>query len=185
MIWRGFVVLAVLLVGLLSIFLGRRGTEREAAAPTRQPLQPGYYMTDARIAELGPDGRPVYRVEADSIVQNPQDSSIVMKDLALAYRAGNAQEWTLTAQSGYVPPGSRTIDLSGDVRIVGQPRPADKPGIIRTEQLSVDPQTDVASTQSRVDIEWDRGRLSAVGLQADLNDERLRLESSVHGRFVP
>lgn len=185
MIWRGFVVLAVLLVGLLSIFLGRRGVEREAAAPAREPLQPGYYMTQARIWEMGPDGRPVYRVEAESIVQNPADLSIVLQDLALNYRADNAQEWSLTAQNGYAPPGSRTIDFSGDVRIVGRPRPAGGPAVIRTERLSVDTQTDVASTRSRVDIEWDRGWLSAVGLRADLNHELLQLESSVHGRFVP
>lgn len=184
MIWRAFVVLAVLLVGVLSVFIGRRGAEPESAAPSREPPQPGYYINGARITELGPDGQPLYRLEADSIVQDPRDLSIALKDVKATYRAETGRDWVLTAATGAVPPESKTIEFAGDVRVVGQPEGSSEVGVIRTEKLSLDTQTDLAYTPSRVDIEWGARRLSAVGLQADLKAERLRLESAVHGRFV-
>jgi LPS export ABC transporter protein LptC len=184
MIWRGFVVLAILLVGVLSVMMGRRGEQPEQAAPAREPLQPGYYMTDARITDIGADGKPVVRIESDRIVQKPTDSSIVLSEVDVVYNADEDVQWTLTAAQGVVPPNSRQIHLSGDVRIRGRPRPASVPGVIRTESLTLDTEKSVASTHSRVDIEWGDRRLSAMGLHADLKAERLRLESSVHGRFV-
>jgi LPS export ABC transporter protein LptC len=184
MIWRGFVVLAILLVGVLSVMMGRRGTQPEQTAPARAPLQPGYYMVDARITDIGPDGKPVVHIESDRIVQNPADATIVLDGVNVAYNAEEDVQWTLTAAQGMVPPNSRLIQLSGDVRIRGRPRPDAEPGIIRTETLTLDTEKSVASTRSRVDIEWGNRRLSAIGLHADLKAERLRLESSVHGRFV-
>jgi LPS export ABC transporter protein LptC len=184
MIWRGFVVLAILLVGVLSVMLGRRGAEPEQAAPAREPLQPGYYMVDARITDVGPDGKPIVRIESERIVQKPTDSSIVLEGVEVVYNADEDVQWTLNAAEGVVPPNSRLIHLLGDVRIKGRPRPAAVPGIIRTESLTVDTEKSVATTRSRVDIEWGNRRLSAMGLHADLKAERLRLESSVHGRFV-
>jgi len=184
MIWRGFVVLAILLVGILSVMLGRRGTEPEPTAPAREPLQPGYYMVDARITDIGADGKPVVRMESKRIVQKPTDSSIVLGGVKVVYNADEDVQWTLTAAQGVVPPNSRQIQLAGDVRIMGRPRPDAVPGVIRTESLLLDTEKSVASTHSRVDIEWGNRRLSAMGLHADLKTERLRLESSVHGRFV-
>jgi lipopolysaccharide export system protein LptC len=184
MIWRAFVVLAVLLVGVLSVFIGRRANEPESRAPSNEPPQPGYYINGARIMEMGTDGNALYRLEADSIVQNPGDLSIALEDVKAAYRVESGREWTLTAATGAVPPNSQTIELEGDVRVVGQPEGSRDLGVIRTEKLSLDTQTSIASTPSRVDIEWGARRLSAVGLRADLKAERVQLESAVHGRFV-
>lgn len=184
MIWRGFVVLAILLVGVLSVMLGRRGAAPEQAAPARAPLQPGYYMTNARITDIGADGKQVVRIESQRILQKPTDSSIVLEGVEVVYNADEGVQWTLTANQGVVPPASRQIQLAGDVRIQGRPRPTAEPGIIRTESLLLDTEHSVATTHSRVDIEWGNRRLSAIGLHADLKAERLRLESSVHGRFV-
>jgi LPS export ABC transporter protein LptC len=84
-----------------------------------------------------------------------------------------------------VPPGSKTLNLAGNVRIVGQPVPDMQAAVIYTERLTIDTETNVASTRDRVDIEWGTRRLSTMGLVADLKAERLRLESAVHGRFPP
>ena len=51
MIWRIFIVLALLLVAGLTLFLGKRGGVTEQAQASREPPQPGYFMTDAEIVE--------------------------------------------------------------------------------------------------------------------------------------
>lgn len=185
MIWRIFVIGALVIVVAMSLFNRQRRPAPDQPATQAQAPQPGYYMDGARIVETGEDGLPLYRIEAQHIQQNPLDSSIEMDDLTLAYSTPEARDWTVTARRGYVPPGSKTLNLAGDVRIVGQPAPDALPAVIRTERLTLDTESNIASTRDRVDIEWGSRRLSTMGLVADLKAEKLQLESAVHGRFVP
>ena len=141
-------------------------------------------MRRARIVEMGPDGRPLYRVEAERLQQDPSDNSVQMNDLKLVYHSVEARDWTLTAAHGFVPPGSRTLDLAGDVTIVGQPQPNSPSAVVRTSRLSVDTQTNIATSRERVDIEWGPRRITTMGVTADLKAERLKLESSVHDHRV-
>lgn len=185
MIWRIFIICSLVLVAAVSLFSTRRGPESDATTAQIQPPQPGYYMRGARITEMGEDGEPLYRVEAARIQQDPVDNSVRLEDLTLIYRTPEARNWTLTAARGFVPPGSKTLNLAGDVRIIGQPAADTQPAVVRTERLVLDTESSVASTRDRVDIEWGDRRLSTMGLVADLKAERLQLESAVHGRFVP
>lgn len=184
MIWRGFIVLSLLLVAALSLLIGKRDEDDGAKQGTREPPQPGYYMVDAVITEMGPDGRARYRIAAERIVQNPANQSIGLTNMRLTYRATQDRDWTLTARNGYVPPGSKIIDLAGDVEIVGLPVQSAVPAVVRTERLQLDTQNNLATSAARVDILWGKRRISTMGLKADLKAEKLQLESSVHGRFV-
>ena len=185
MIWRIFFVCTLVIVAAVSVFNKGRRPPSDAITTPVEPLQPGYYIKGARITEMGPDGLPLYRVEAEHIEQDPADNGIRLEQLTLTYRTPEARDWTLTAARGFVPPDSKTLNLAGNVRIVGQPVPDMQPAVVYTERLTIDTETNVASTRDRVDIEWGTRRLSTMGLVADLKTERLRLESAVHGRFVP
>ena len=94
----------------LAPISGCRWRAQDVASPAVQvqPPQPGYYMRRARIVEMGPDGRPLYRVEAERLQQDPSDNSVQMNDLKLVYHSVEARDWTLTAAHGFVPPGSRS-----------------------------------------------------------------------------
>jgi LPS export ABC transporter protein LptC len=185
-IWRIFVIVALALVVGVSIFNNerRRPAPDEPSTPS-EPLQPGYFMLGAHIIETGEDGQPLYRLNAEEIRQRPFEGGIELEGLSLAYRPPGANDWTVTAERGFVPAASRVLNLSGDVRIVGQPATDAQPAVIRTERLMLNTNTNIASTRDRVDIEWGSRRLSTMGLVADLKAEKLQLESAVHGRFVP
>lgn len=186
MIWRIFVIAALVIVVVVSVFNKERRPAPAKPQTPAEPLQPGYFMTGARIIETGEDGMPLYRVDAREIRQRPFDGGIELDTLSLLYRPSDANEWTVTAARGFVPPASKVLNLSGDVRIVGQPQgDSEQPAVIRTERLMLNTETNIASTRDRVDIEWGSRRLSTMGLVADLKGETLQLESAVHGRFVP
>ncbi len=184
MIWRAFIVLALVLVAGVSILAGRRGTGEAPDEGRREPPQPGYYMVDAVITEMSPEGAPRYRVAAERIAQDPASQAIQLENMKLVYRVDPDREWTLTARNGHVPPASRVLDLSGDVQIQGLPGIGAVPAQVRTERLHLDTVNNIATTKSRVDIVWGKRRISTMGLKADLKAEKLQLESSVHGRFV-
>ena len=57
--------------------------------------------------------------------------------------------------------------------------------VIRTDQLSYDTGTSVIQTAEPVSVQFGAHHLEGRGLRVVLNDGTLRLESNVHGRFVP
>jgi LPS export ABC transporter protein LptC len=82
-----------------------------------------------------------------------------------------------------MPQAATALLLSGDVRVTGNE--ARGTALIRTDQLSYDTTTSVIQTAEPVSVQFGNHRLEGRGLRVVLNDGTLRLESNVHGHFVP
>lgn len=143
----------------------------------------GYYVDTAKLTEFGPDGAPRVVLHADSIEQRLADQSVLLKDLRLDYRTAEAGAWTVTAAQGRMPVAANSLLLSGDVEVTGQEERGT--AVIRTDQLSYDTVTSVIQTAEPVAVDFGAHHLEGRGLRVVLNDGTLRLESNVHGRFVP
>ncbi|MBU6421545.1 MAG: LPS export ABC transporter periplasmic protein LptC, partial [Gammaproteobacteria bacterium] len=58
------------------------------------------------------------------------------------------------------------------------------PLLIQTDKMNVDLDTNIATTADPVAITQGNSRMTGVGLQAWLNDNRLLLQSQVRGAYV-
>jgi lipopolysaccharide export system protein LptC len=183
MSWRWVSITALLAAVVVSygIFTGQSSEDGLATGDERP--QPGYYLRDAVITDTQADGSPAVRLAARRIEQNPMDDSIALEDVDVDYLALENRHWRLTADSGSVPGGSSTITFSGNVVLEGRDQP--ESAVIRTDSLSVDTEKSIASTQAPVSIEIAGHRVNARGMRADLETNRVELESQVHGRFAP
>ena len=143
----------------------------------------GYYVNRATLTEFGPDGAPRIVLHADSIEQRLSDQSVLLSQLILDYTTSGSGPWTVTADQGRMPSTAKSLLLSGDVQVTG----AQERGgaVIRTDQLAYDTTTSVIQTAEPVSVQLGKHRLEGRGLRVVLNDSTLRLESNVHGRFVP
>ena len=164
MIWRIFVVGALVIVVAMSLFNRQRRPAPDQPATQAQPPQPGYYMDGARIVETGTTDCRCIASKPKHIQQNPADSSIEMEDLTLATAARSARLDGDRAH-GLRPtgledarPGRRCPASSVS------PQPDALPAVIRTERLTLDTESNIATTRDRVDIEWGSRRLSTMGL---------------------
>lgn len=183
---RWLIGLALLATVVGTILASRSMRPREATAADRpDEVDPGYSARDARIIETGDDGRPRYWLEADLIEQPPDDLTVTLTRPALRYFDAGGGAWRARARTGTVPPGRDVIELNGDVQVDGALPGGGAPAHIETSHLAFDTAKEVASTRAPVTIDWSGHRLAARGLTADLKAETLRLESNVHGRFVP
>ena len=168
----------------LALWLWRspRGEPPDAsAAGGNQAAEPGYVATGAMLFDTDADGRPQYRLHATRIAQAGPGADIEIAEPQFHYQGDT--DWTLTAQSGRLPPATQQIDLSGDVeaRMV---RPGEVPIQLRSATLRIDLQTRRADTRDAVAMEWGRNHLWAAGLHADMQADSLRLRSPVHGEFA-
>jgi LPS export ABC transporter protein LptC len=152
--------------------------ERPPAAAPR-----GYFATDATMTEMGANGRPRFIVHAREIEQQLSDQSVLLSDLSLDYLTKDQGTWHVTALNGRMPEDRKSLLLSGDVTITGA---ADRGGaIIRTDQVNYGIDDGIVQTAEPVTVRLGAHEINARGLRAMLNAGTLRLESNVHGRFIP
>lgn len=175
--WR-WISLAALLAAMVSLYgaLVDRNISSDDDDDTQPP--PGYYLKDAIITQTQADGSPDMRLVASRIEQQRKDNSIHLEQVRLDYLKMPDQQWILTADHGVVPEGSRIVQFNGDVDL----RPASQAGKqtwLQTEALAIDTEKNLAyTTQSPVTIRFGTYTMTVKRLEADLTNEKVRLESA-------
>ena len=175
----GLAIVATAWLGY-DLFVGRDDEAFEAADADDQR---GYYVNAATLTEFGEDGRPRMLLRADGIEQRLPDRSVLLENLTVDYQTPEAGAWTVTAAQGRMPAEADALLLSGDVLVTG--KEARGAAVIRTDQLAYDTGTSIIQTAEPVTVQFGAHQLEGRGLRVVLNDGTLRLESNVHGRFIP
>ena len=172
----------IVVIGGTIVFGGQQG---ETTAPTiiEEPLRdPGYAARDAKLVQTGPDGHPLYTVDADIIRQQPNDNTIQLEQATLGFYDANGSLWTARGRHGEA--GQNTVTLADNVHVNGTPQGTQQPAEIVTDYLAFDTNTKVASTKDPVTFTWSGQEIKAKGMRASLNDGRVQLESAVRGTAV-
>ncbi len=177
-------VIALLIAGWLALTSEQNGP---AAPPrsSRADANPGYTASNADLIETGPDGRPMYTLHAAEIRQPPAAQFAVLDNVTVQFHDQTGQLWNGRADRGLVWSGASQVDLSGAVRLWGVLTSTQQSVQISSERLDVDTRTEIVTTKDPVALEWGRQRLSAHGLVAHLREQRVELESDVHGTYQP
>jgi lipopolysaccharide export system protein LptC len=198
---RPLAYIAIIVVVAAAYFIGRtgRGTDEVDDGSARTP-DPGYAATDAQIVETGYDGRELFRVNAKRISQQTETGVIDLETLAMDYHRGaqprvageatptaaESQEvWHLTSDRGQVRADGDDVQLTGNVRVTGPAPGSGEPLTMTTSELRINTPTEYIETEAPVRVNWAGHRLDTVGMKYDLKAGKLRLESQVHGEFVP
>jgi LPS export ABC transporter protein LptC len=149
-----------------------------------RPAAEGFYMTEAEITSAGPDGLPRYRVIAEQIRQRSLHGETLLDNVRVEYNIYTASPWTLTAPAGTLSADQALLELWGGVELIGD---SSDFGVatMRTERLEIDTRAHIARTDAPVDLGIGPQQVRAVGMIAYLLDERVQLQSEVHGRFLP
>ena len=179
------VTFAALMAGGALTFGLLAGRDDGATETGLVPEVRGYYLTDARLTELGPDGRPRVVVRAQSIEQQLDDESVRLEHLELDYTTTREGAWHVTADHGRMPRDRTSLQLAGNVRVAGTPESTGARALIVTDVLDYDTRANVIQTAYPVAIQFGTHQLHGRGLRVALNDGTLRLESNVNGTFTP
>jgi len=185
MIFR--ILAALVLIGIVTVSLLSGGAPRQSIAPTtveRAGAEPGYSARKATLIETGPDGRPIYTMNADVIRQLPGDG-VNFQNVQMSFRDAADNLWTARADQGLLGQDTKRVELQGNVHVDGLLPHSTENTDLATEQLFVDTESDVISTAEPVTLNWTGRQLKSTGLIVTLNERRVLLESHVHGTFRP
>ena len=180
------VVLHVVLVAaaLGSWYLARNHSDDEAASRPVDAEHRGFYLKNARILGTGDSGELLYEIEAEHAEQT-SDQSIDFSNVRLFYSPESDVPWTVLADNATIHNEQRRVFLSGHVRAVSSRGAGEADTEIRTQYLELDPDNFIAETDERVQIRIGERSLTATGMLASLDEDRLELKSNVSGKFFP
>jgi lipopolysaccharide export system protein LptC len=173
------------LVALVAVLVEWRVLDRGPEQPTGEVQRPGYYLTGVDLQEFGADGQLRIGLESVSAVEDPATGIVRLAEVAVDYHAPKGRRWQLTAEQARVPPGGRVVEFEGDVRLSGAPQAGQAAAQLRTARLALDTATEIAETRSPVELAFGAHRMRALGMRADLEAGRVRLNADVNGRFTP
>ncbi len=178
----GFV--ALLLAAAGSWYLSGSLGKSEIVETSGNATPDGYYLKSARILGTGTDGRLLYEIEA-AYAEQLDGADIAFQNVRIRYLQGAQVPWVLHADTATVSHNQQRVILRGHVRAVNSEGFDGKVTEIRTEYLEFEPNAYRAQTQARVQIRIGARSLTATGMLALLQENRLELKSNVSGKFVP
>ena len=112
------------------------------------------------------------------------ESSRVVEDVEIEYDQPAENPWVVTAPRGEIQVDWQTLRLEGGVRMVFEDG-SDPPVILATPDVLLEASEHLASTASDVRLQRGEHQVTATGMSVDLKGGLVRLESQVHGRFLP
>lgn len=190
MIYRIITALTFLAVAVGSVLLNNQmqqtpGTQN---ATHEAPLHdPGYAARHARLIQTGPDGLPLYTVDAEAMQQLPNEGTVELEQVRVGFRDDSGHMWNAWGDHGELGQATGQVDLIGNVQVAGILPGTTDEAHLATERLHVDTRAQVVQTQDAVTMSTsdNRNRVQAHGLFADLKTGRVELVSAVHGVYVP
>ncbi len=143
----------------------------------------GFYLRDAVLYGTGEDGSPRYTLQADRIDQNVPEDRFDATTIHLKLNDPDGPPWLIQADQGVIPMDQAYIQLNGGVRARrDQPDPTFS---LESESMRLLNEERVAETSDKVVIRYGQQQLTAVGMRAYFNEDRVELQSKVHGDFIP
>jgi LPS export ABC transporter protein LptC len=182
---RNFILMVLLGAAAVASWIYSR--PEPAQAPRRSggddaPL--GYYLSGARIVGTDENGREAYRILAGRLEEQTGADRLLLERVQIEYHPTDRVPWIITAGNGSAPKDRSRLELGGRVELRSSPTDGSAPVHVATESLRFDPNTSDAESDTPTDLSVGDWKLSGKRLRANLKDERLKLESDVHGKFA-
>lgn len=169
---------------IASWFVARSFAPAEDTETVSDAGVDGFYLRAARILGTGDDGQLLYEIEADYAEQQ-ENRDIQLQNVQITYAAGAGVPWTINSDRAMITANQDLLRLSGHVVAVSDEGFAGEVTEIRTPVLDIDPGNYRAQTDARVQLRIGARSLTATGMLALLQENRLELYANVSGKFVP
>jgi len=180
---------ALLLIILLAIVSGWifESIENKPLL-TKEKLRhdPDYFLKNFTATTMDNKGKPAYIVKAEHLEHYPDDNSMKLEQPLFTFYENNNKNWTAKADQAFILQNNKTIHLVGNV-VLNQILSADKntaPIILTSEQLTIEPELNLAHTKSNIKLTRGSDTIQAIGMRADMNKNKIEFLSKTRSHYV-
>jgi LPS export ABC transporter protein LptC len=171
----------VLLVIASSWFF--RQQDRLPLPLVAQQPGPDAFAENIHLEIMDQSGHPLYRLHAADMKYYPDEDRLQLHRPLLDVTQADGTHWQVSAENGRTSASGEPVWLLGKVNIQRLATDSSKPLQILTEDVLIQPAAALAETDNAASITGSGFHLEAVGLNADLRNNRLKLRSRVRGRL--
>lgn len=143
---------------------------------------PRYTLTAAELTRFDTAGRPAMTATAATL-EYFDDESATATTLVVDVLSGAKTPWHIEAPAGRLRAGSREIELTGEVVAHGQWPDNGEALVLRSPSMTVNPDAHVLHTTAAVDVDSRTRKGTAVGMNANWEQQDLRLLDNVKMRY--
>lgn len=154
----------------------------QSDAPAREE-EPDTYVVGSTYLTFDETGRLRSRLTVDRAEHYPNSDEGRLTNPRLHIYTENGGPWELTSQQGRLLIPQDQVHLSGFVTVTGQ-EPGGRPLRFDAPAVIYDDRSRFIRTDQPVTINSQFNQLSAVGMEFDVDQKRLRLFSQVEGIYV-
>jgi len=177
-------IMILVIAAIGSWYLSRGDRPSEITQTIVDTNSGGFYLRGARILGTDIDGELLYEIEADYAEQK-ENKDIELQNVRINYSSSANVPWTINADAATISDSESILRLSGHVIAISDEGLSGQVTEIRAPVLNIDPGMYMAETDSRVQIRIGSRSLTATGMLALLQENKLQLISNVSGKFVP
>ena len=149
-----------------------------ATAVRKLPEAPDAWMENFVTIEMDDAGRPKRRIEARYMAYNADATVHLTHPHYVLYRAGG-EPWNVRSKRGQVSADGTVVQLLGQVDIWRDGGSGVRDLDVRTERLTVLPDSGYGETAKPVTIRMPASTTTGTGLRAYLDENRIELLSQV------
>ncbi len=180
---------ALLLIVILAVMSGWffKSIEKYPIL-TKEKLRhdPDYFLKNFTATTMDSKGKPAYQVKAKLLKHYPDDGSMALQQPLFSFYKNNIKTWTAQANEALISKNNKKIQLKGEV-ILNQIISANKsnsPLRLTAEQLTIEPEKNIAYTQSQIKLYKGNNTIQSLGMKANLNKNRIEFLSKTRSHYV-
>jgi len=149
------------------------------------PPRSDYELDRFTLTALNQQGTPSFTATAPRMTRHPWIGSldIVQPELVLIDKSG--QRWEANAARGWVDAEARELHLLDGAKIARVASGTTQPLTLVSDVLVVNPDEDRLSSDAAIEVISPGSILRAVGLDANLAEDRILLRSAVRANYAP
>lgn len=179
-----FPIILLTLLAALTFWLQKSITGSETRHDGKKRHDPDAIAENFTVRRFDETGHIKYRLTAPYLAHFPDDDSSELKfPTLIAYRP-DAPMVTISARQAKTTARGETIHLSDDVIIRRAATPKRPEMLVRTTDLTAQPDTGLAFTDSPVEVIQGQSWIKGVGAYLDNNTSRITLKSQVTGLYT-
>jgi len=139
------------------------------------------YLRDSEIVRFDSSGNAIDSIAASDVRFYSARALAELEEPKVSRTFNVDESWSVRADRGYIDQSNQQVRFEGDVRLTHDKNELQ----LSSETLNLDLRTDIAQTNSIVELKQSNGNTRAKGLKADLNKQIFEFLSEVNSTYVP
>jgi LPS export ABC transporter protein LptC len=176
-------ILLIIVAAGSYIFTQSFETESINKLSSNESIKNRFYLSSTKILNTAKSGLYLFTLEADYAEQESRDL-IKFYNVTITYTPESNVSWSLTSDVASKFSENDFLFLEGDVTAKSGQSSMNET-IIYSDQLELDPSKYIVKTNKQVIIKLGNHSLTAIGMLATLNKDKLELQSQINGTFLP